>query len=359
MYKRLIRLFFGVPVCWLIALVPVCAKAQTLGQTISIITGTQSTELLDSSGNVASRDYLPDHPYWVNRGECQAGWQYQIGVTTTGINGMPFEVWASSGSGCDQTTERFPGSTNPVCWKVYAQSSFQQGTSGTTTIYIPAQTIVGAHTYQAGVTDTISVIPGTKDDCDPQHRTDTVPSTGVALTLYFYAFGNGTGTTWGDVGYDLIGPTPPSTVSVASADTQLYLNWAQVTDSDLAGYHIYCRTPNNKLLADAGVLTTGGSSSAGGASSTGGSSSAGGATSTEVSTPVQNPDCVDNVIYQSNLPPSDLGTVGQVGGITATSGVASGLTNGDPYACAVSAYDTRKNDGPLRSTAAKVTSAHN
>ncbi len=359
MFKRLFQFFFGVVVCGLIGSVPVLAQAQvTTGQTITVITGTQSTELLDSSQNVANRDYIPDHPFWVNRDECAAGWIYQIGVTTTGINGMIFEVWATSGGDCSLTTSRYPGSTNPVCWKIYEQSSFQQGTSGTTTLYIPAQRIVGAHIYQAGVADTINVIEGTKDDCDPTKRTDVVPSAGVALTLYFYAFGNGTGTTptasatWGDVGYDLIGPTPPSTVSVASADTQLYLNWAQVLDSDLAGYHIYCKNPDG-LGPDGGIFntgvanSTGGASSSGGASATGGSSSAGAGTSTGGAVSLENPNCADSVLAQSNLPPEGMGYNGQVGGITATSGIASGLTNGASYACAVSAYDTRKNDGPF------------
>ena len=41
--------------------------------------------------------------------------------------------------------------------------------------------------------------------------------------------------------YDLIGPAPPTGVSLQSADTELYVNWGQVVVTDLSGYNIYCQ----------------------------------------------------------------------------------------------------------------------
>lgn len=314
--------------CGLIGWSAASAQAQTTttGQTITVVTNSQSTQLIDAAGNTINRSYVPDHPFWVNRSECDAGAQYQIGITSAGINGLPFEVWATNGGDCSTQASRFPPS--PTCWKVYSQSSFTQGTSGTTVIYIPAQTILGAHKY-INTTDTISVIPGNKDDCNPLKRLDTVPSTGVALTLYFFAFGNGTsGTatataTWTDVGYDLVGPSAPSSISTAPADSQLYVNWSQVLDSDLAGYHIYCKEPDGTPNPDAGVPTSGTTADAG------------------------DPTCVDSQLWQGNYPGSEIGATssGRVDGVTATSGIASGLTNAHRYACAVSAFDTRLNDG--------------
>jgi hypothetical protein len=337
---------------------PAIASAQTpTGQTITIVTNSQSTQLLDKSGKVITRDYVPDHPFWVNRSECIADWQYQIGISTVGINGFPFEVWATNGGDCSATTARFP--LNPTCWKVYSESSFYQGTSGTTTIYISARTILGEHKY-LNTTDTISVIPGTEADCDPTTHKSIVPSTGVALTLYFFAFGNGSSgaptatATWNDVGYDLIGPSPPSSVGVAAADTQLYVNWSQVLDADLAGYRIYCERPDG-TSTDAGLVGSGGSGATGGSSGSststdvGGSTApeaSGGATSTSASTSVANEACLDSRIWQGKLP-SGVSAKGSADGKTPTSGIASGLQNGYPYACAVSAFDTRKNDGPL------------
>jgi hypothetical protein len=305
------------------------AQTTTTGQTITIVTNSQSTQLVDSQLNSVNRSYVPDHPFWVNRGECEADWQYQIGVSSTGINGLPFEVWATNGGDCSTVGARLQPTT-ATCWKVYSQSSFTQGTSGTTNIYISARTLLGGHKYVAGTTDTISVIPGVKDDCNPMKRVDTVPSTGVALTVYFFAFGNGTsGTptataTWTDAGYDLLGPTPPSSVSVASADTQLYVNWSQVLDSDLAGYHIYCKLPNGSQ-SDAGTSLI----------------------DTSVDGGLVDSQCLDDQVWPNLLPPTDLPLSGRVDGITATSGLASGLENGKRYACAVAAFDTRQNDGRL------------
>ena len=358
-----LALFVGCVVGWL----PQLAVAQTTtGQSITVVTNSQATELtLDQAGTVvANRDYIPDHPFWVNRNECTAGWWYQVGLTTVGINGLPFSVWASQGCDCSVLANRT--GTQICCWQVYEEASYAQGLSGTKSIAISAQDIVGSHFYTSGTVDTSAIIHGTVTDCDPTtHVTYPVPSGGEALTLYFMAFGNGSATnptaqaTWSNVGFDLIGPSAPATVSVASADTQLYVNWSQVTDSDLAGYHIYCKIPDNTpnpnanaalLSTTGGASSTGGDSSIGGSSSTGGDTSLGGSTSASTTdlgldASLQNPNCVDYNLWQGNVVPPNLGYVGKASGVTPVSGVASGLVNGQNYVCAVSSYDTRENDG--------------
>ena len=174
----------------IVGLLPSRGAAQTTTGTITVITGTQATELVDANGTPVSRSYVPTHPFWVNRHECEAGWQYQIGLTTDiSLNGSVFEVWASNSGDCSQELYRYGGSA--ICWKVYYSGSWTAGIAGTTSILIPAQAIVGSHTN--GGTDFISVAPYSADDCNPAIH--AVASTGVAITLFFYAFsGANTGT---------------------------------------------------------------------------------------------------------------------------------------------------------------------
>ena len=192
-----------------------------------------------------------------------------------------------------------------------------------------------------------------------------MPSTGIAVTIFIYGFvgvgNNGTPTvtaTWTNGGYDLIGPTAPTTVGAQAADTELYMNWSQVVDTDLAGYHIYCKapdgqTPNVGALSVGGAGSTGGAASVGGVGSTGGAASTGGAIAAGGGTSVAdagldyNPSCPDSQMYQGAFPTSDMHPSGSATDKLATNGIANGLTNGTSYACAIAAYDTRKNDGPF------------
>jgi hypothetical protein len=48
---------------------------------------------------------------------------------------------------------------------------------------------------------------------------------------------------------------------------------------------------------------------------------------------------------KGKLPDPDISYRGRADGVTPTSGIATGLENGKSYACAVSAFDTRQNDG--------------
>jgi hypothetical protein len=203
--------------------------------------------------------------------------------------------------------------------------------------------------------------------------------TGVAVTLNFYFFsGSSSNTpaytgTWDQAGFDLVGPNAPTSVTTNSADTELYLNWSTDQATDRSGFHIYCApadsnaTSNDSGAGGAGGATagggttaaggsggaggtgtdTGGSVSTGGAGDTGGSTgtNTGGATSTGGSGSGINPDCPSTVIVQGAFPPNGLAPSGTTADKMATSGIASGLINEVPYACAVSGFDVRLNDG--------------
>jgi hypothetical protein len=99
--------------------------------------------------------------------------------------------------------------------------------------------------------------------------------------------------------------------------------------------------------AAGGSAAAGGSVATGGSSDAGGSGTTGGSTSTSTSTSLDNPSCPDSQLKQTYFPPTGMGYSGRADGVTPTSGIAAGLDNGHQYACVVSAYDTRENDGPF------------
>jgi len=301
---------------------PAVAQTTTTAS-ITINTGTQATQMVDANNNAVTHSYTSDHPFWVNLDECHAGWQYQISVTTVGTGSTNMEVWATtSGNDCSTTALRF---TTPSCWRV----GYFGVNEGTYAYYIPVQTVIAQNYFGADVSQTsTTVVAGTSADCDKAAAGSTT-RTGVSIVLYFYIFsGSSSGTptysaTWSDGGYDLIGPAAPGTVGAQPADTELYMNWSQVLDSDLAGYRIYCQDCSTADAAtnvcslyfgmDAGEVTC-------------------------PSTPDNLiPGCLPNGGYLK----------GTVTDKQAVSGIAEHLTNGDKYACGVAGFDTRQNSGDL------------
>lgn len=298
------------------------AAAQTTTASITINTGTQATQLVDKYSNAVTHDYTSDHPFWVNLNECRAEWQYQISVTTVGTGSTNMEVWATtSGNDCSTTALRF---TTPACWRV----GYFGVNEGTYAYYIPVQTVIAQHYFGADIAQTsTTVIPGTPADCDTVAAGSTT-RTGVSIVLYFYIFsGSSSGSptysaTWSDGGYDLMGPAAPGTVSVQPADTELYMNWSQVLDSDLAGYRIYCQDCTTDAATTVCDLYSG--------------TDAG-----EIACPSTPNDLIPGCL------PNDSYYKGAVTDKLAVSGLAEHLTNGHRYGCGVAGFDTRENSGDL------------
>ena len=328
MLKHPLTSILGFLVLAAIGLAPARVEAQTTTTgTITINTGSQATELVDSNHNPVSHSYTPatSQLFWVNLAECKLGWQYQVSVTTLGIGSANMEVWAGlSSADCTQAIYRYT-SGSQQCWRVASVGIIDQ----TSAVYIPVQNVVA----QILTTDTngADVPQATAADCE-RIAASGIPEAGQTINLNFYVFAGGTtGTptysaTWTGAGYDLLGPAAPTTVSLQSADTELYMNWAQVVVTDLAGYNIYCQD----LTASDGGLSLLGPNDAG-------PTDAGTVVCPANNTPLT-PGC---------LPPDGMSPSGTVASTLATSGVAGRLKNGDNYACAVACYDTMENNGPL------------
>ncbi len=326
MPKRLLTSILGFLVLTALGLVPATVAAQS----IAVNKTSQATFLADKSGKQFSHSYTPSttQALWVNKNECQQDLKYQVSITATGIQGNRLEVWAAGTStDCSTQAARYTTST-AVCWRVYEDTA----QNGTYTISIRVQDVVAQH-Y---VSDVNSQYSATAADCNAAAL--NIASGGVGIRLSFYVFsGLTTGTptysdSWDQIGFDLIGPSPPETVSVGIADTELHLRWNSILDSDRAGFHIYCAPGVN---IDAGV-------SAGGAAATGGASATGGDDAG-----VENLDCANPDIAAGAPPPPNMSPKGSVSTITATDAYASGLSNGTLYACALSVTDVMGNDGLL------------
>ncbi len=337
MSKRLLASILGFLVLTALGLWPATVAAQTTtGQSITVNTGSQATELVDKNGNPATHTYTPANPFWVNLSECQADWSYQISVTGAGIASQPFEVWAGA-SGTDCTQAIYRAGTSAVCWRVYYNGAIPDGTFNIT---IPVQNVV-AQRPNTNPNSTLGsgtdVYQGTTADCITGAA--IVPETGASLQLNFYVFGAGSNAgvptvtaTWTGPGYDGTGPLAPLGITASAADTQLYMGWLQVTETDLAGYRIYCvpsdadagtnllATPFSDAGADAGFDADAGTSQCP-------SALVPGALPVQITTP--------------------LILAGSASDKLAVSGVASGLNDGTLYACAVSSYNVMQNDGPL------------
>lgn len=289
---------------------------------ITVNTNSQATYLVDKDGNTVSHSFISDHAFWVNLEECKADWRYNISVSVPSGSTYTIEVWAApSGTDCSTSAVRY-GATGSTasCWRV----GMGDVSGGTYSFVIPVQNVVGQHLFGNGTATTTTVVPrGTEADCDTVAASGQ-SRTGVAIVLYFYVFG-GTATatpsysaSWGEGGYDLVGPIAPASVSAKPADTEAYMDWDQVTDSDLAGYRMYCQP----------CVTGSGYDLCAAAGADAGSS-----------------QC-DLGLTQGCLPDGDY-LSGSISDKLAVSGIAKHLTNGVAYGCGVASYDTRQNSGVL------------
>ena len=310
---------------------PAAAQTTTTTTTtttgITVVTNSTATQLVDKNHNPVTHSYTSDHPFWVNLDECHYGWEYQVSITTVGTQNLDMQVWATtSGNDCSDSGSRFASSTSTNCWRV---GYFGSVSDGTYAYYIPVQNVVGQHFFTDTSNETTTAVPvGTSQDCDTIASSGS-SRTGVGVILYFYMFsGASTGTptysaTWSDPGYDLVGPAAPGTVGAQPADTELYMNWSQVLDSDLAGYRIYCQ---DCTAADAATNVCDLYS---------------GTDAGEVTCPSTPdnliPGCLPNGSYLK----------GSVTDKQAVSGLAEHLTNGHKYGCGVAGFDTRENSGDL------------
>jgi hypothetical protein len=179
---------------------------------------------------------------------------------------------------------------------------------------------------------------------------------------------------------DLLGPAAPAVDNVGAGGGLLKLNWLPNTDPDVLGYRLFCEnlgmagggftvydadSPRPETSApttcpDAGTGTGTTDNAAGDASDDagGGGSDDAGASATDAGcTPGTGgptggtSSCGSELVEGKTLTPGQIAqySCGNTAGLTATSGLVTGLNNFERYAVGVAAFDLVENVGVLSS----------
>jgi hypothetical protein len=183
-----------------------------------------------------------DYPYrnarrwWINHDECIHDESFDFYVNVT--NPMyQLEVWA----GTEDCSTRRSAQDHGQCWIVASDSSGALNVN----VEVPVRNIVSNH---------VGVDSATLQDRETDLGTDvceqSMDKSGVQLALYFFLQNGGqvigTAQKWdptdlGGVGYDMIGPAPPGSITTGVGEKQLTVNLHDVQpDSDRERFAAYC-----------------------------------------------------------------------------------------------------------------------
>jgi hypothetical protein len=155
-------------------------------------------------------------------------WPLEVG----GVSGQSIETWVSISGDCTMDVNRGNGGV-PTCWLVGSQVINQVATLGYS-FPVRVQDLVGA---QQVVPDPPVYTPRNSSACESQPT-----QTAVQFTVYFVPVSGNTaqGTAYQQqITVDLVGPSPPTGVSIADGDTLFVVNWTANTDADTQGYDVF------------------------------------------------------------------------------------------------------------------------
>jgi hypothetical protein len=219
------------------------AFAQTSGPAAALTTGAVVLHYLPD-GTTPSSHPNGSQPSWISNSDCQQNIIVRVPITMTNLpTSDVLQVWAgANGVDCTQSTSL----TGPAqsCWPVIS-GGIAPVTA--TTIDIKAQDIV------AGIAPAIGAKPqapsGTTASCSTITQSGPIP-----ITLFFIfingSSSNGADTNSTDATYGLsvamIGPAPPTNITVADGDTFLKVDWTPTTDSNTQGFQLFCDPPPGK-----------------------------------------------------------------------------------------------------------------
>lgn len=268
-----------------------------------------------------------EFPFYINREDCfnaDASPPTEISLRAALSDyqdDWSVEVWLGNpGNDCTQQDMRVP--TTGRCARLYsdrARGNFLR------TITLDVQDVVHGAINASG--ESVEG-KGTAEDCETDIETN------VVFYVMLIAPGNvlqGQAAQWTTTVVDLSAPPPPDSITVASGDDKLFVNWEIATsseDDETQGFVLWC--------VPSGTMQTIDPTGFGGQ---------GGAPSSEPTTPPPE-ECNQNVLRENALPPGDEYKCGDARGRSARSGQLN-ADNGTEYAVAVSARDQVANEGRL------------
>jgi hypothetical protein len=287
--------------------------------------------------------YTPTRPWWINYEDCLLDDKFIFTLTST-VSGDTLEIWAGSENCATNRSNTDMGQ----CWILAAEPL----TTDTIDVTVPVRNILARR-----LNTTLPPVNVTDDVCD-----DSTDPTGEELSLYFMVVNSGQGDEYfawdgspGGIGFDVVGPEPPGSISVGVGESQLAISLDDVpTDPQRERYEAFC-VPEGTTLeslglgADAGSGSTSGDTSgaadAGDAGLDGGldagsSSDAGGGDPNGAPAA-----CFTDVLRVGQRPPPQF-SCGEANAVSRT--VRTGrLANNVNYAVAVSGQDSLGNAGPV------------
>ena len=222
-----------------VALVLLCAPAAWAQN--STITLTES--------QISRTQYRDDQSlrWWISYEDCVRGDAFTFPLNTN-TNSNLIEVWA----GNDDCVARRGQQDRGQCWIVAAAPP----DTPQTTIIVPVRNVV------AQSIDT----PLVPMDYDASVCEGSIDPDGQSVTFYFFFQDGGKalpgGTTWdakalGGTGFDLVGPSPPGSVSVSVGESQLTISIGNVDEEgDRERFEAFCVPEGLAPALDAGGAAT-------------------------------------------------------------------------------------------------------
>lgn len=295
-------------------------------------TSNNGTVVLDTLSISRVQPYRQSRRWWVNYEECKANDVFSFPLQLRDTSNT-VEVWAGN---VDCAANR--GNTDMgQCWILATEPRPED----TLTIDVPVRNIVARRL--GGVTP-----PSNLDDSVCDASTD--PS-GEQFTFYFILQDGGSSeasTKWDGgaegTGFDMVGPSPPSSISVGIGESQLSIGIGDIDEeSDRQRFEAFCVPEGTMPLPgeDAGIAAPTVVADAGDAGDTGAAVVA--PTAAE-GTPAP-PACFTPIIRGGVRPPIGF-SCGEAGEVSTTL-KTSRLQNGITYAVGVAGQDAVENAGVL------------
>jgi hypothetical protein len=288
--------------------------------------------------------YTPTRPWWVNYEDCLAGDEFIFTLTST-VSGRTLEIWAGSENCATNRSNTDMGQ----CWILAAEPL----TTDTIEVTVPVRNMLARR-----LNTTVPPVNVSRDVCD-----DSTEPSGEQLTLYFMVVNSGQGDEYfawdggmGGIGFDVVGPEPPASISVGVGESQLAISLDDVpTDPLRERYEAFC-VPEGTTLESLGLGPDAGAGSTisappsaadpgdGGVDGGLDASTDGDAGSGEDSDGAP-AACFTDVLRRGRRPPPEF-SCGEANAVSQT--VRTGrLANNVNYAVAVSGQDSLGNAGPV------------
>ncbi len=213
---------------------------------VASLSGTAQAQVISAVNHYADRiiggvDEGPTtrtlNPYGVNYADCIDDVKLQIPLGLSGFTGQDeMQVWATYGTDCVFGGRGTDGSA-PTCWLV---DSAGVPTSTSYTSNIPVRALVGPENVMPAAGTLQGAL--TTDACTHQ------PSfAGLPVTIWFLPIVAATGAVdmagqpyqYPTITADLVGPPPPSGLTIGDGDTLFNLTWNASSDGDTQGYDIF------------------------------------------------------------------------------------------------------------------------